>query len=104
MKQSPNTRPDIVAYSSVLNAFGKQIEKADAKIEQGLSLIEQCFALLDDIESQPYIVPNTLTYMTIAQPMLKRIEKGNDMVFDKYLLLMAKSSASSGHREHGFVN
>ena len=57
------------------------------------------------MQQQPNIIANTLTYMTIAQTMLKRIENGNDMVFDKYLLLMAKGSSSSKQSEFGcFVN
>ena len=102
MKRFPMTQPDVVAYSSVLSAVAKQIMRAELSPDRGLSLVKQCFTLLDDMEGQPDAAPNTLTYMTIAQPMLRRIESDDEMIFDNYLLLMAKGSASN--REHGFMD
>jgi hypothetical protein len=95
MKCSPKSQPDVIAYSCVINALAKQIEKDN----ESFLAIDRIMALLSDMQSSPKkVAPNYGTYSVILSPLLKLVESGSPEAFSKVMQLLYVSQSSETFR------
>jgi hypothetical protein len=91
MKASPRASPDVVAYSTVISALAKQMEKSEEYFHE----IDRIFELLRDMQMSSNVIPNDITFATISTPLIKWIIAGNSAAFEIALDLLVYTKDSS---------